>query len=91
MQTLFLVRSCMRYESPRLAFTACSFEGAVSQAELLLSADSQDDSVSVLAVAPGPGAGVVVARWECERGYPDFPCDGEGPWVPVPDVWRRTL
>lgn len=93
MTTLFLIEAGFDYEGTRQLSCHQAVELAVQAA-----ADEPCegwDSLCVRAVAPGPGAGVVVARFRAEytHGFPSYPDDGEGPPDgPEPDrVWRRVL
>ena len=78
--TLFLIRRHFDHEGDRLAFTAATLEGALSAAESFTKEDQNSDWISVLAVAPGAGAGVEVARWK-------------GSWVAdtMERRWERAL
>lgn len=92
---LFLVEAGVHHETDRLIFTCSTFEHALDRAGAHMAAPGSDydDVVRVRAVQPGPGPGVVVARWFSRHPPLDvFPCDGEGPpsASPVP-TWDRVL
>lgn len=111
MTTLFLVMvsDCERSE---IVSTHVTFEGALGAVQghptdvglcrpdpvpgMPVPTFEHEEGVSVRAVGPGPGRGVVVASWTVERpglGCDHvWPCDGEGP--PAMDVTpflRRML
>ncbi len=63
--TLFLVISGPRYEPETIHHVSPSFESAVIQADIIRGSEvgKYVDTVSIRAIAVGPGPGVVVACW----------------------------
>jgi hypothetical protein len=100
---LFLVEAGMSYEPHRLINTCTSFEWAVTCAEEHhrdRERSGFDDVVRVRAIQPGPGEGVVVARWYPQRTYGSVPTvmgpdgyeeEAEGPVGEDSTRWERVL
>ncbi len=62
-QTLFLVIAGTDYEPDHILSCHSSMIGAQASLGKIMEDDNHSDSVSVLAIAPGPGGGVTVALW----------------------------
>jgi hypothetical protein len=86
--TLFLIISGPRYEPETIHHVSPSFEAAVVQADIIRGSEvgKYVDTVSIRAVAVGPGPGVVVARWVANWH------DGDrfhGPLSEAMEVWVK--